>query len=122
MDFALQRLRNERRQWRRDHPHGFWVCVYAPAIYNSPKKNTYTHSHNMCTNCIRWQAKPQKNMDGSSNLMLWECGIPGKADVRHYELACQFVPRFALAGAIILRKLRIFEFSLFKFHSIRVSD
>ncbi|GAA5858498.1 hypothetical protein JCM5296_000441 [Sporobolomyces johnsonii] len=42
-----RRLQEERKQWRKDHPYGFW-------------------------------AKPQKNPDGSMNLMNWDVGIPGK--------------------------------------------
>lgn len=39
--------KKERKNWRRDHPFGFY-------------------------------ARPKSNADGSSNLMLWEAGIPGK--------------------------------------------
>eukprot|EP01113_Clastostelium_recurvatum_P029885 TRINITY_DN3615_c0_g1_i1.p1 TRINITY_DN3615_c0_g1~~TRINITY_DN3615_c0_g1_i1.p1 ORF type:complete len:160 (-),score=6.54 TRINITY_DN3615_c0_g1_i1:108-587(-) len=45
---ARGRLAEERKAWRRDHPH----CFYA---------------------------RPATNADGSANIMLWECGIPGKA-------------------------------------------
>jgi len=44
---ARGRLAEERKQWRKDHPHGFY-------------------------------ARPDTNPDGSSNLMKWNCGIPGK--------------------------------------------
>jgi len=44
---ARQRLAAERKNWRKDHPHGF-------------------------------SAKPINNSDGSANLMLWTCSIPGK--------------------------------------------
>lgn len=43
---ARGRLMEERRQWRLDHPVGFY-------------------------------ARPEKK-DGETNLMRWECGIPGK--------------------------------------------
>ncbi|KAJ3408026.1 E2 SUMO-conjugating protein ubc9 [Chytridiales sp. JEL 0842] len=46
---CVARLTEERKQWRKDHPYGFW-------------------------------AKPDKNADGSLNLMSWKVGIPGKAD------------------------------------------
>ncbi|KAI9634074.1 ubiquitin-conjugating enzyme/RWD-like protein [Dioszegia hungarica] len=46
---AQARLAEERKQWRRDHPFGFY-------------------------------ARPIKNADGSLNMMVWECGIPGKAN------------------------------------------
>ncbi|GBG28406.1 Ubiquitin-conjugating enzyme E2 E2 [Hondaea fermentalgiana] len=48
-DFAKRRLTEERKQWRKDHPPGFY-------------------------------ARPKRNEDGSTNLMFWECAIPGKAD------------------------------------------
>jgi len=44
---AKGRLAEERKAWRKDHPHAFF-------------------------------ARPQTNADNSSNLMVWECGIPGK--------------------------------------------
>ncbi|KAK1922104.1 ubiquitin-conjugating enzyme/RWD-like protein [Papiliotrema laurentii] len=46
---AQARLAEERKQWRKDHPFGFY-------------------------------AKPQKQADGTLNMMLWEVGIPGKKD------------------------------------------
>lgn len=44
---AQGRLKEERKNWRRDHPFGFY-------------------------------ARPISNADGSTNLMKWESGIPGK--------------------------------------------
>ena len=44
---AQGRLKEERKNWRRDHPFGFW-------------------------------ARPVTKADGSSDLMKWEAGIPGK--------------------------------------------
>ncbi|WFD06998.1 SUMO conjugating enzyme Hus5 [Malassezia vespertilionis] len=41
------RLQEERKQWRKDHPFGFY-------------------------------ARPEKEADGSLNLLVWEVGIPGK--------------------------------------------
>ncbi|EDP45052.1 hypothetical protein MGL_0041 [Malassezia globosa CBS 7966] len=43
------RLQEERKQWRRDHPFGFY-------------------------------ARPEKEADGSLNLLVWEVGIPGKSN------------------------------------------
>eukprot|EP01118_Nematostelium_gracile_P001165 TRINITY_DN11204_c0_g1_i2.p1 TRINITY_DN11204_c0_g1~~TRINITY_DN11204_c0_g1_i2.p1 ORF type:complete len:147 (-),score=27.43 TRINITY_DN11204_c0_g1_i2:26-400(-) len=45
---AAGRLSEERKAWRKDHPHAFY-------------------------------ARPQTTKEGTMNLMLWECGIPGKA-------------------------------------------
>ena len=47
---SMTRLMEERRQWRKDHPFGFW-------------------------------AKPHQKPDGSLDMYVWECGIPGKAQV-----------------------------------------
>jgi len=44
---AIQRLAEERKSWRKNHPHGF-------------------------------AARPDKNADGSTNLLTWKCKIPGK--------------------------------------------
>ncbi|KAI8336201.1 SUMO-conjugating enzyme ubc9 [Chlamydoabsidia padenii] len=60
---ARGRLMEERKQWRKDHPHGFW-------------------------------ARPEKNPDGTLNLMVWNCGIPGKEKTPWenavYKLAIMF--------------------------------
>lgn len=45
---ARGRLAEERKSWRKNHPHGF-------------------------------VAKPEALADGSVNLMVWQCTIPGKA-------------------------------------------
>ena len=45
---AAGRLREERKAWRKDHPHGFF-------------------------------ARASRNTDGSTNMMIWTCGIPGKS-------------------------------------------
>lgn len=47
---ARGRLAEERKSWRKNHPHGF-------------------------------VAKPETLPDGSVNLMVWHCTIPGKAGV-----------------------------------------
>ncbi|CAM9339255.1 unnamed protein product [Ectocarpus fasciculatus] len=44
---ALGRLQEERKNWRKDHPPGFY-------------------------------ARPARNDDDSTNMMVWETGIPGK--------------------------------------------
>jgi ubiquitin-conjugating enzyme E2 I len=46
---ARDRLTQERKEWQKDHPFGFY-------------------------------AKPQRGADGSSNLLVWECGIPARKD------------------------------------------
>ncbi|XP_075514884.1 SUMO-conjugating enzyme SCE1-like isoform X2 [Primulina tabacum] len=47
-EIALGRLAEERKAWRKNHPHGF-------------------------------VAKPEMPPDGTVNLMVWQCVIPGKA-------------------------------------------
>ncbi|CAK9175572.1 unnamed protein product [Ilex paraguariensis] len=47
---ARGRLAEERKAWRKNHPHGF-------------------------------VAKPESLPDGSVNLMVWQCTIPGKAGI-----------------------------------------
>jgi ubiquitin-conjugating enzyme E2 I len=49
MSISISRLTEERKQWRKDHPFGFF-------------------------------AKPMMGADGAMNLLVWECGIPGKAN------------------------------------------
>jgi len=44
---ARGRLSEERKAWRKDHPHGFY-------------------------------ARPQRSPDGTTNLIKWDCGIPGQ--------------------------------------------
>lgn len=55
---ARGRLLEERKQWRLDHPVGFY-------------------------------ARPEKR-DGQSNLMRWECGIPGKENVSRHSDAIDY--------------------------------
>jgi len=47
---AKGRLTEERKAWRKDHPHAFY-------------------------------ARPQLKSDNTSNILIWECGIPGKPGV-----------------------------------------
>uniref|UniRef100_A0A5B7BZR4 Putative SUMO-conjugating enzyme SCE1 n=1 Tax=Davidia involucrata TaxID=16924 RepID=A0A5B7BZR4_DAVIN len=60
---ARGRLAEERKSWRKNHPHGF-------------------------------VAKPETLPDGSVNLMVWQCTIPGKAgtdwDGGYYPLTLHF--------------------------------
>jgi len=35
-----------------------------------------------CANAQGFYARPEKEADGSLNLLVWEVGIPGKANVR----------------------------------------
>ena len=66
---AENRLREERKKWRKDHPIGFY-------------------------------ARPQSRGDGSSNLLIWEAGIPGKTGTDWegglYKLSLQFSSEYPL--------------------------
>ncbi|KAI6204491.1 Ubiquitin-conjugating enzyme domain containing protein [Aphelenchoides besseyi] len=64
-NLAAQRLSEERKAWRKDHPFGFI-------------------------------ATPSKTLDGTLNLMQWQCAIPGKTGtiwegglypVTHYDIS-----------------------------------
>ncbi|KAM0837031.1 hypothetical protein ACQ4PT_061932 [Festuca glaucescens] len=58
---ARGRLAEERKSWRKNHPHGF-------------------------------VAKPETLPDGTVNLMVWKCVIPGKQGVRYgYDLVLSYV-------------------------------
>uniref|UniRef100_A0A803KY09 UBC core domain-containing protein n=1 Tax=Chenopodium quinoa TaxID=63459 RepID=A0A803KY09_CHEQI len=64
---ARGRLAEERKQWRKNHPHGF-------------------------------VAKPDTQPDGSMNLLIWQCIIPGKAgDHSLRVVAAQFSDMFITA-------------------------
>ena len=55
---AISRLSEERKNWRRDHPAGFY-------------------------------ARPATKKDGSTDLLVWETGIPGREGIllRRYSLS-----------------------------------
>jgi hypothetical protein len=52
-------------------------------------------------------ARPDKNEDGSANLMKWVCGIPGKRGVRQL-LRRQFATRPAPPGCSFRRRVLLF--------------
>ncbi|GFP93091.1 sumo-conjugating enzyme sce1 [Phtheirospermum japonicum] len=60
---ARGRLAEERKAWRRNHPHGF-------------------------------VAKPETLPDGTVNLMVWLCTIPGKSAVSISQSYCSKLPEF----------------------------
>jgi len=63
---AVGRLQQERKDWRQDHPHGFFA---KPTVSN-----------------------------GQTNVMRWECGIPGKANTIFegglYRLVIEFLDEY----------------------------
>ena len=79
---AAGRLREERKAWRRDHPHGFF-------------------------------ARATKNSDGSSNIMEWRCGVPGKEGTPWegglYKLSLKFSDDYPTKPPIVQFTPRIFH-------------
>lgn len=67
---AVARLAEERKAWRKDHPFVSWKfllviwCEFTDHI-----------------GLQGFVARPTKMQDGSLNLMVWECAIPGKKTV-----------------------------------------
>lgn len=75
---AFQRLSEERKTWRKDHPFVSYFSMLA-----------FVSHALMCV----WQgfiARPEKNPDGTLNLMVWDCGIPGKKGVSRTGLPLHF--------------------------------
>ena len=58
---ARTRLTKERKEWRKEHPPGFY-------------------------------ARPERKADGSTDILSWTAGIPGKAGVRHSEARLHCLP------------------------------
>ncbi|KAK4058524.1 SUMO conjugating enzyme Hus5 [Microbotryomycetes sp. JL221] len=63
---AQVRLQEERKQWRKDHPYVGSPIFVIPRIKLGGE--------------VAFYARPQKESDGSLNLMTWDVGIPGKED------------------------------------------
>jgi ubiquitin-conjugating enzyme E2 I len=64
MALCRNRLGEERKQWRKDHPYVFSLPLIRFRNADLTKG---------------FYAKPAKANDGSLDLMKWEAGIPGKA-------------------------------------------
>lgn len=73
----------ERKMWRKDRPFGFYVSLARPAAGVVPVGNCAGGLAELtCPRPCPPQARPRKGPDGTTNLMEWECGIPGKKGVR----------------------------------------
>lgn len=69
---AVARLGEERKAWRKDHPFvSIFFCLLFP-IAQFLRKIIYSQG---------FVARPTKNPDGTLNLMVWDCAIPGKKAV-----------------------------------------
>lgn len=79
---AIARLGEERKAWRKDHP---FVCIPLKDLSGTGFHEPLS-KYRLILNILiyRFQgfvARPIKNMDGTLNLMVWECAIPGKKTV-----------------------------------------
>ena len=79
---AAGRLREERKAWRKDHPHGFF-------------------------------ARASRNPDGSTNMMMWQCGVPGKKGTPHegglYKIEISFTEDYPSKAPLVKFKPVIFH-------------
>jgi ubiquitin-conjugating enzyme E2 I len=71
---AVGRLTEERKNWRKDHPPGQLQSI-AHFAFRSPSIRL-RHTNSILTG---FYARPVKKDDNSTNIMVWETGIPGKA-------------------------------------------
>jgi len=81
---ALARLQEERRQWRKDHP---FVRAAGSRAYPARRASAALTARPRFGRLARFRrqgfvATPMKNPDGTLNLMVWSCAIPGKENVR----------------------------------------
>lgn len=110
---AVARLAEERKAWRKDHP--FVSNKWFP-FRKFPVTELFGFQG--------FVARPTKMQDGSLNLMVWECAIPGKKTVsfnffflsiRSYQLAanyCMTPPVFSY-GLLFYMWVSIEELSFF---------
>ncbi len=71
------RLAEERKQWRKDHPFVRpppQAIAHAASSANTPLSPSFSH----CFALQGFYARPAKAADGSLDLMNWEVGIPAK--------------------------------------------
>lgn len=90
---AIARLGEERKAWRKDHP---FVCIPLNNLsgtgirYPLSKYRQILTVFSLFYRLQGFVARPIKNMDGTLNLMVWECAIPGKKTVST-KILCYFV-------------------------------
>lgn len=106
---AVARLGEERKAWRKDHPFVsinkiiksqpyWWNCLcsvdlkYSRSAIDFCRVMLWGFVEQLClwtrtdadhVSCLfqGFVARPFKNTDGTLNLMIWECAIPGKKGV-----------------------------------------
>ena len=75
MGIARGRLQEERKSWRKDHPHVRFRSRISPSISATA---TATDGIDR-TSCVQgFVAKPVTLPDGTQDLLNWEVVIPGK--------------------------------------------
>lgn len=79
---ALQRLSEERKAWRKDHPfvsrpYQKWICVLEYYCYRNNLVNWFIDYSYL----QGFVAKPMTKEDGTLDLKNWDCVIPGKTGV-----------------------------------------
>lgn len=93
MAICLQRLAEERKQWRKDHRISSFL-----------------------TKAIGFVAKPSKDLDTNSiNLLKWDCKIPGKANTMWegglYSLVLKFPQDYPIRVSYLRNLSRHYVFS-----------
>jgi len=73
---ARGRLQEERKLWRKDHPH---VRSSLPALVKS-RRGPQPNLRRVCPPRAQgFVAKPKTLEDGTQDILNWECVVPGKA-------------------------------------------
>ena len=78
-NIAQTRISQERKNWRKDHPPVRYIVP--DSCHHPTRRPGASTTLAQRTSTVQLQgfwARPEKNADGSTNLMKWRCGIPGK--------------------------------------------
>lgn len=97
---ARGRLTEERKAWRKNHPHVCFLLSFSFTFQPFFFFNSLANPRLICFNCLicftlllrcngffqGFVAKPETALDGSVNLLIWHCTIPGKPGVSTQSL------------------------------------
>jgi len=79
---ARGRLAEERKAWRKNHPHvRTWLSIPSPFVSISRAAARFKSRSDLLHLLQGFVARPETLADGSANLMVWNCTIPGKQGV-----------------------------------------
>lgn len=81
---ARGRLAEERKSWRKNHPHVRTLtfnCLSSISSLDALPYFLFIYSFVQFIHRQGFVAKPETAPDGSVNLMIWQCIIPGKPGV-----------------------------------------